>query len=86
MKYEAKKGCRINHMFTGITTFDAGWWYNIDLKKWQCNETNHGKYNMSSHQKCRTLRAFRRKLKNMPKGVEWILVSRYKNCNVIAFS
>jgi hypothetical protein len=82
LKYEAIKGQRINYMFCGITTFENGWWYNIDLKKWELNP-KHGLYNRSSHQPCRSLKAFKRKLKKLPKGVEFILASRFKNHNVI---
>ena len=71
-----RKGIRINYQFMGITTFENGWWYNENLKQWEHNP-NMGKYQYSTHQPCRTKRAFRRKIKKAPQGVKFILVSRW---------
>jgi hypothetical protein len=82
LKYEAKKRTRINYRFTGYTTFENGWWYNHDLNKWELN-LQHGTHNYGSHAGCRSVKAFRRKLKSAPKGVEFILVSRWFGNNVV---
>lgn len=81
LKYEAQKRTRIKYRFIGFTTFEQGWWHNHDLNKWEFNP-HHGKYNYGSHEPCRSVMAFRRKLKKAPKGVEFILVSRWIGNNV----
>ena len=84
LKYEAKKRTRINYRFMGFTTFENGWWFNHDTKKWEQNPIA-GKKGFSSHQICRTVKSFRHKLKKAPKGVEFILVSRWIGFNVTGF-
>ena len=76
LKYEANKLARINYKFMGITTFERGWWYDRDLNEWT-NNPDFKRGNISSHQPCKSARAFRRKLKSAPNGVEFILVSRW---------
>ena len=56
---------------------DKLWWFNRD--KWEQN----AKARCSSYQDCRTVKAFRRKLKSAPRGVECVLVSRWAGCDVI---
>lgn len=82
LKYQAKKRTRINHSFIGITPESVGYWYNLDKKIWECNP-EHGLYRYSKAQRCNSIKAFRRKLKKAPKGVRFILVSRFKGYNVI---
>jgi len=84
LKYEAKKLTRINYRFMGITTFENGWWFNHNSNKWEQNPSS-GEKGYSSHQDCRTVRAFRRKLKSAPKGIKFILVSRWVDHNVTGF-
>jgi len=79
LKYEAIKQNRVNHNFMGFTTYENGWWFNKD--KWEQN----AKAGCSSYQDCRTVKAFRRKLKSAPKGVEFVLVSRWVGRDVIGF-
>ena len=80
MKYEASKKSRINYGFCGITTFVNGWWWHENDNKW-INHNNplyisqHNGY--SSHQPCRSVKSFKRKLTQCPSGVEFILVSRW---------
>lgn len=84
LKYEAPKRSRIHYKFMGFTTFEHGWWFSYDTKSW----TQHppkGKGGYSSHQPCKTIKAFIRKLQKAPKGVEFILVSRWYGHNVIGF-
>ena len=84
LKFKANKTTRINHMFVGMTTFEENWGYNYDLKKWENKSSlEFGKYHRYSHQGCRTMKAFRRKLKKAPKGVEFVLCSRYKGNDII---
>lgn len=85
MKYEAKKPNRIKYMFMGFTTFERDWWYNEKLKQWE-NGTSKSDNRYSSHQDCRSVRAFRRKLKKCPKGIEFVLCSRWKGHDVTAVS
>jgi hypothetical protein len=85
MKYEAQKGNRINYGFMGITTFEFGWWFSHNSNRWEQNPES-GEKGCSNHQDCRTMKAFRRKLKNAPKGVEFILVSRWNGYDIIGSS
>jgi len=77
MRYEAPKRQRVFHTFIGMTNFDDYWW---DGKEWVL-APNHAN-NYSSHCNCNSLRAFRRRLKKAPKGVEFILVSRWKGYDI----
>ena len=78
MRYNAQKGKRIKGRFLGLTSLDKGWWYNVDLKTWEYNP-NMEHYHYSSSQFCRTIRSFRRKLKQMKdmKGVSFVLTSKF---------
>lgn len=76
IKYKAKKGTRINYKFIGVTTFESGWWFDYNTNQWEHNPKS-GLKGYSSHQNCKTVKAFKRKLKKAPKGVEFILVSRW---------
>ncbi len=81
LKYEARKLKRMNYGFMGFTTFENGWWFNLNTKKWvQDHKSDKTVY--SSYQDCRTVKAFRRTLKYAPKGVKFILVSRWLGYNV----
>lgn len=81
--YDQIKGRRTKSRgFYSVTTFGGYWWvYGHD--KWMKNEdipqTHQG---LSSHfNGCRSVRAFRRRLRQwslyLPKGVQFILVSRW---------
>lgn len=63
----------------GMTTFENGWWYNETYKMWEFIESGTGLPNSQrcAHQPCCSVKAFRRKLKDAPEGVEFILVSRF---------
>ena len=80
MRYEASKHSRIKSRFHGITCFEKTLWYNETKNIWE--ERMKGKDMYSSHQDCNSVRAFRRKLKNCPAGVEFVLLSRWKNHDV----
>jgi hypothetical protein len=84
LRHQAIKGKRISYNFMGFTTFESGWWFNFNTNKWEKN-TKASKKGYSSYQDCRTVKSFRRKLKSAPKGVEFILVSRWIGNNVIGF-
>lgn len=84
LKFEAGKGSRINYRFMGFTTFEDNWWFSHNSNMWEQCPTA-GENGFSSHQSCRSLKAFRRKLKKAPKGVEFVLVSRYVGHNVSGF-
>jgi len=64
----------------GITTFAKDWWWHEIENKWINHNdpsyvSRHNGY--SSHQPCRSMKAFRRKLKQCPMDVEFILTSRW---------
>ena len=86
LTYQAPKRSRINYRFSGFTTFDYpfitkdgtrygfyGW--NETLKQWDTEITPNCSY--SSSRPCRTVKAFRRMLKDAPYGVTFILNSRW---------
>ena len=83
IKYEASKGNRIKHCFMGMTTLEY-WWFNCNTNKWE-QVTDFKKGNHSSHQPCNSVRAFRRKLKQAPVGVKFILCSRWDGHDVFGF-
>lgn len=82
LKYQAKKPNRYkNNMLLGYTTFTRGWWYDCENKKWDYNPENLAGH--STHAPCYSVRAFRRKLKDAPKGVEFVLACRFYDCDII---
>ena len=83
LKYKAQKRSRIKTRFMGFTTFEPNWWFHYSTNQWEFDSDTKG--GCSSHQKCRSVKAFKRMLKNCPKGVEFILCSRYKGHTVIGY-
>lgn len=81
LKYNAKNRSRINYGFLGFTTYEKGWWFNHNTNKWEQN-IKASENNFGFIQHCKTVKAFRRKLKKAPKGVEFTLVSRWIGYNV----
>jgi hypothetical protein len=85
VQYKKQRGSRINHRFMGMTTFENGWWYHESQKKWINHDTPYYESDgmgYNSHQRCTSVKAFIRKLKTAPIGVEFILVSRYVGFSV----
>jgi len=81
LKFDAKKGDRLNSRMTGFESVNGKWNWNHDLKEWT-QELKIGSYRYSSHRPCKSVRAFRRMLKNAPLGVEFKLWNKYIGCNV----
>lgn len=81
IKYEAPNGKRFHSYFRGFTTFEWGWWYNEDLHIWELDSTPQTGC-WSTHQRCRTLKAFIRKLKKAPHRVKFVLQNKYVGYNV----
>lgn len=81
IKYCANKHERINRGFIGITTFERSFWFNENTKQWETNPSP-GEFGISTHQTCKSVRAFRRRLKSLPSGVKFILVSPYYGYDV----
>jgi hypothetical protein len=88
--FEAPKGQRIlRRWFMGITVFrnddQPSLWWCFQTKKWVTANmmTPAG---VSTHSDCKSYRAFLRHLRKHPelKGYEVILVSRYRDNNIIA--
>ena len=84
LQYCEEIGKRVNHTFMGYTTYEPGWLYNHDLNRWE-HAPFFSDYNYGSHAPCRSAKAFRRKLKNAPKGVKFILDSRWVGCDIIGY-
>lgn len=61
------------------------WWFDYESNQWLNDMTLLGKKGFSSHQWCRSVKAFRRKLKKAPKGVKFILVSKWKRHDIIGY-
>lgn len=79
LRHEAPKHARVNHSYlwyepVGLTK----WIFNIDLGKWEYDpDLSKRVHGYSSAAPCRSAKAFRRKLKKCPRGVEFVLVSRW---------
>lgn len=84
IKYDAVKRSRIKRQFMGFTTYDQDWWFDYNTNSWALRP-DVGEMGYSSHQYCRTVRAFRRKLKKAPNGVVFVLESRWVGYNVVGF-
>lgn len=80
LKYESVKRSRIKSRFFGLTT-NTDYWFDHGLQRWVLPSEKSGN-DLSNYQHCNSVRAFRRRLKNAPKGVEFILCNRYKSQNV----
>lgn len=78
LKYEAPKRRRIKSRgFIGMTCVSNLWWWSKEKREW----TEEGGVR-SSHLKCRSVRAFRRRLKNAPANMTFTLVSKWKGFHV----
>jgi hypothetical protein len=84
LKHESQKRTRINYGFMGFTTFESGWWFDYNSNEWTQNPQG-GEKGFSSHQSCNTVKAFRRKLKYAPVGIQFVLVSRWVGHNVTGY-
>lgn len=80
LKYQAKKGNRVKYRFMGMTTYDDVW-FNNNTNRWEQNP-KIGENEYCSHQSCRSVRAFRRKLKKAPNGFKFVLESRWRGYDV----
>lgn len=76
LKYKIRRRLRINSRFVWMKSLDFDWWYNEDLNKWEFKPDKRKGYHRQ-HQDCQTMKAFRRKLKKAPKGVKFILATRW---------
>jgi len=81
VKFQARNRTRFKKRFMGITTFEIGMWFNYNTNRWEKNP-KAGEKGFSSHQDCKSVKAFKRKLKKAPKGVEFILTNRYVGYDV----
>ena len=87
LKYQKSKPFRVNNQFFSMDARYCDWWWCYDLNKWihnddiELRENSYGKlyckYSISSDLYCHSIRAFRRRLKKAPKGVEFMLSSKY---------
>lgn len=82
LQYSAQKRKRINYNFNGFMTFESGWWFNYNTNKWDYNP-KADKQGFNSHQDCRTMKAFRRKLKHAHKGIKFVLVSKWIGYDIV---
>lgn len=78
IRRDSGRKSRINYGFFGMTPEEFGhWWYNADLNKWELNPM-YGEYDYKTWQPCHSVRAFRRLLKDAPRGVRFKLESVWK--------
>ena len=91
LKYEAPRGRRIKYKFMGYcqgkrtSSNNECWTYLPKEKKWIDTKSKEFVYKnqiMYTHAPCKTVRAFRRKLKTAPKGVLFVLCSRWVGYDV----
>lgn len=87
LKYEAKKGTRINHTFMGIDMVEAlGLWWFPNEYKWREPAKNE-EHSFQSFCDCRSKKAFTRRLqewsKHLPSGTEFRLCSRWVGYDII---
>jgi hypothetical protein len=83
--YEESKPNRYKNNAVGICLFEPGrdLWYYPDLGEWHPLQ-HRPDLNRTTHQPCKSFRAFRRKMKktNLPKGVRAHLCFRYENTGI----
>jgi hypothetical protein len=84
LKFEEKKGNRIKSRFFGMSADQIGLWFNVSKKNWSCIDYKDI-CEYSSDQTCRSVRAFRRRLKKAPFGVKFTLSSRWVDCDVYGY-
>lgn len=85
LKYQAPKNSRIKTRFMSVTTYGRrNLWYHEPTKQWTTDPTVLKGGYFSNFMPCRSVKAFRRFLKKAPKGIEWILISRYVGHDVYA--
>lgn len=81
LKYSKPKRQRIKNNFLWITDIDRNYYFDLSKNKWvKIFETKENK--ITSNRNCRSVRAFRRRLKKMPKGVKFTLVSKWVGFDV----
>ena len=80
LRDEALKRGRIKNRFGGMTNNDHYWW-EYNSKSWKKDAITP----YSSHCLCKSVRAFRRRLKEAPKGVKFTLVNIYVGFDVYGY-
>jgi len=84
MRFDKQKPYRVNRYFHGITNFDGFWWL-VDSKVWVKDLPSPLTEPVSTYTPCRTLKAFRRHLRNHPEiQGKAVLASRYHGYDVYA--
>jgi len=84
MRFDKQKPYRVNRYFCSITNFDGLWWL-VDSKVWVKDLPSPLTEVATTSVDCKTLRAFRRHLRNHPEiQGKAVLVSRYKGYDVYA--
>ena len=71
----------INKRFLWMESVDNNWRWNIKLKKW-INSNTPAK-DSTIFLDCLSLKAFKRRLKDTPKGVQFRLVSRFIGFDIL---
>ena len=74
--YKKQKESRLSKRFLWMECDNYKYYWNIDLKEW-VHKPKHGEDNLTFSLRCDSIKAFKRRLKNTPKGVEFRLVSRF---------
>lgn len=85
LKYEAPKGQRFKKtcFWFGVRRKNGSsiLWYDKTINQWTDQHITGHSY--ATHQKCNSIKAFRRMLKKLPKGVVFELDTGKVGCNVI---
>jgi hypothetical protein len=81
LRFSKQKSQRVKKRFIGFCAVDrTHYWFEELSQSWK--QSNECVGPSSSHQDCNSVRAFRRKLKTAPKGVKFVLVSRWRGFDV----
>jgi len=91
LKYQAKKGSRIKYRFMGVQIErepgSTMYWYVERIHKWS-NDPPWDEEGISNTAPCKSVRAFRRKMKKwkkeLPSGIYFRLISRWVGYDVNA--
>lgn len=85
IKFKLRKGSRFKSQFRQMWELGLNWYWDEKNKKWVKCDSDEFRNNidwMSSDAPCKSIRAFRRKLKSAPKNLTFILDSRFVGCDV----
>jgi len=83
LSYTMPKGKRTKKDKLGIFCTSKKLWYSFEANSWQIGmKAEITEKGISTHQPCKSIRAFRRKLKQAPNGFTFCLISEQRGDEV----